>query len=298
VDWPGPIYAESTSGLREIKNERLLVGGDRVLVHAMKEKQIDGVVRIGGVPTARLWRNLESSEFPVFSISSRPFAGLSRGEFFHTDLSSLTELRQALSGIKFSSSPLMEFDREQDRRRVAALNSFPSSEPALVEWISRQIPGEATVYLGNSLPIREWDLFASREREVTVLANRGANGIDGQLSTALAHLSSEKPLWVILGDLTTLYDSNALWFWKTNPQPLTLVVINNSGGQIFSRMFASPLFRNSHDLDFSSWARQWNLPYQSLSKPAPLDGGSKLIELRPDGEQTLKYWRNYDSLWG
>jgi len=293
--WPGPVYCEGTSGLREVNHESQLISGDRMLVEAWRDKHIDCVVRLGGVPTARLWRTLETTDFPIFSFSSRPFPGLSRGEFFHGEYGELRGLDEIIATLPRTAGDLIKTDREREATWRALLTKYPTSEPALVAWLAQQISSEATVYLGNSLPIREWDLVAPRERPRPILANRGANGIDGQISTALAFADTRKPLWVIVGDLTALYDSNAMWFWKG--QPVKIAVINNRGGQIFSRMFTSALFQNSHDLRFQAWAAQWSLPYQSLSAPDEIAIGSGVLELQPDATATAAFWNEYDRLW-
>jgi len=295
--WPGPVYCESTSGLRETAHPNMLLSGDRLLSKVAAEKKIDGVVRIGGVPTARLWRDLEKQILPVFSVSTRPFPGLSNSFFYCAPISQLNALSGSLNSLPKNESDLLSMDKDQQKKWAELLRRFPSSEAALVAWISEQVSDLSTVYLGNSLPIREWDLFSQRKRPFHVVANRGANGIDGQLSTALAFLSPGQELWVILGDLTALYDSNALWFWKKNPQPLKLVVVNNFGGRIFSRMFNSELFCNSHELNFEHWARHWGLESVKLSAPGAIPAGSCLIELLPNTQETNEFWQQFDSIW-
>ena len=72
------------------------------------------------------------------------------------------------------------------------------------------MPERARVFLGNSLPIREWDLAATAvPRGLSVAASRGLNGIDGQLSTFLGYAERQAPNWALLGDLTALYDLEA-----------------------------------------------------------------------------------------
>ena len=87
------------------------------------------------------------------------------------------------------------------------LEAYPDSEPALVRAISHFACIGTGIYLGNSLPVREWNQFAQWIRPVTsIRANRGTNGIDGQVSTWLGCSAEQQDAWAILGDLTTLYD--------------------------------------------------------------------------------------------
>ena len=121
------------------------------------------------------------------------------------------------------------------------------------------------VFLGNSLPIREWNDFAQWDRPVPeVRANRGVNGIDGQLSTWLGWSADEVDSWAVVGDLTALYDVAAGFALKqiTN-QGRVLAVINNQGGRIFDRLprlqSMSPRARdwmaNAQQADFAGLAQ-------------------------------------------
>jgi 2-succinyl-5-enolpyruvyl-6-hydroxy-3-cyclohexene-1-carboxylate synthase len=286
--WPGWVYAEGTSGLREMPHPGMILSGDKRVQQMLSLGQVDSVIRFGGVPTARAWRNLEKLDIPVYSLSRRPFAGLSRGEFFCVHLEeTLIKLTPPLFDEKYFESA-KEKDSFYLQKRQELLARYPQSEPALVHSLSRQILADGnrgSVYVGNSLPIREWDGFATREAEILVQANRGANGIDGQLSTALGFLQPQKTLWVLLGDLTTLYDANALWFWQKTPHPLKLVVLNNSGGKIFERLYNKKIFYNEHRIHFEEWAKMWGLPKNDC------------IELVPSDEQTQQFWRDDDQLW-
>ena len=91
------------------------------------------------------------------------------------------------------------------------------------------------MYLGNSMPIREWDRSATYEdRGYEIQASRGLNGIDGQISTFLGLAQTGRSNWAILGDLTTLYDLAAPWFLsQMETRDITLVVMNNRGGRVF-----------------------------------------------------------------
>src|SRR5205814_220721 len=92
------------------------------------------------------------------------------------------------------------------------LDDEPQSELSMTRELSRTIPANSRVYLGNSLPIREWDLAATRERRGFIIeANRGANGIDGQLSTFFGQCHPSRANVCVIGDLTAIYDSNAPW---------------------------------------------------------------------------------------
>ncbi|MCM2282509.1 MAG: 2-succinyl-5-enolpyruvyl-6-hydroxy-3-cyclohexene-1-carboxylic-acid synthase [Bdellovibrionaceae bacterium] len=296
-----PVYLEATSGLRESTRlaQQALRSGDKVLSWALRLGHVDGVLRIGGIPTVRIWRDLDlpTSRIDVLSISRWPFAGLSRGEFIAAD-----PARMPRHDFKTcaSAQALLERDRLGQRHLAACLEREPTSEPALVHALSRLIPTGATTYLGNSLPIREWDLAAAFESANWVRASRGVNGIDGQMSTFFGHMSEHSEGWCVLGDLTTLYDLTAPWAFHSNSGlRARLVVINNGGGKIFSRLFGSPLFENRHGLGFSAWAAMWGLDHETWTQvPREWRGSDRVvIEIRPDEGATERFWNAYDAFW-
>jgi 2-succinyl-5-enolpyruvyl-6-hydroxy-3-cyclohexene-1-carboxylate synthase len=266
------VYAEPLSGLREeladiaIHNERTLHRGT-----------FDHVIRIGNVPTFRFWRDLESRDVPVTHYSRLPFTGLTRGEM--RPLDSLTEIAGG------RDEALYAFDREQSSLFARILDDEPQSELALVRSLSKELPANARIYLGNSLPIREWDLAATRERRAFEYeANRGANGIDGQLSTFLGWCAPNAVNVAIVGDLTALYDLNAPWIVPQLEASFRIVIINNRGGRIFERVAAADrrLVINEHDLRFDKWGEMF---------------GIDVTELRPDNDASRRVWARYDELW-
>ncbi len=198
----------------------------------------------------------------------------------------------------------------QDQATVARLEKtlleLPKSEPGFVRELSRVIQKAAIVYVGNSLPIRWWDWVASRDLKhmpETVYANRGVNGIDGQISTALglAAGSPKSEIWIIVGDLTALYDLAGLWAAKfLGGKKIRIVVLNNSGGQIFRQVLksapsGSAPFENTHGIKFKNWAAMWGFSYEHCNEPdrlATLTLPDRVVlELEPDPLATENFWR-------
>jgi 2-succinyl-5-enolpyruvyl-6-hydroxy-3-cyclohexene-1-carboxylate synthase len=262
-----PAYAEPLSGLREdealrdlfVLNERSLSSGG-----------FDGVIRIGNVPTLRFWRDMDRNDLGLVCFSRLKFPGLARGEVHSIDALPDVERRPR-------DDSFFAHDREQRARFEAILDAEPDSELAMFRKLSRELPLGSRVYLGNSLPIREWDLAATREqRDYVIEANRGVNGIDGQLSTAFGWAADV----AIVGDLTALYDLNAAW---TKPKT-RVIVVNNFGGRIFERVPAGApeLAINEHAIAFDQWAAMF---------------GIDVTELRPAAVSSRRVWKRYDELW-
>jgi 2-succinyl-5-enolpyruvyl-6-hydroxy-3-cyclohexene-1-carboxylate synthase len=128
---------------------------------------------------------------------------------------------------------------EEGARRVittALGGEGPLSEPSLAHRLFARVPGGATVVVSSSMPVRDLEAFGlPRSDPPRVVANRGANGIDGVVSTAWGvALASGGPTVALVGDLAFLHDVSALVRTGDPDVPLTVVVADNGGGGIFS----------------------------------------------------------------
>ena len=169
------------------------------------------------------------------------------------------------------------------------------------------IPPRSRVFLGNSLPIRELNLaLKSAQPGVEFFANRGANGIDGLVSTFLGVSAGHREeCWLIVGDLSTLYDLAAPWIIAQMAHPkLRIVVINNGGGKIFSRVNSLralsekslAVIENRHELSFEPWAQMWGMEYvqtDDANDLVDLLHVPIVIEIRPDPLQTEAWWKDW-----
>ena len=267
------FYAEPLSGLRE---HSTITAGERMIARG----DFDGVIRIGNVPTLRYWRDLESLDLPVEHYSDLPFTGLTRGTLHPIE---------ALPAIHSDAS--FPGDAGFRARFEQILDDEPRSELAMIRALSRELAPHTRVYLGNSLPIREWDLAAER-KPFEYEANRGANGIDGQLSTFFGWCDPNRDNVCVIGDLTAIYDLGAPWIVpQLGHKRFRIVVINNGGGRIFGRVASlqsldgslrERIIENAHDVRFDHWAAMWNID---------------VTELRPDAVASQRAWKRYDELW-
>ncbi|MCZ7671301.1 MAG: thiamine pyrophosphate-dependent enzyme [Chloroflexi bacterium] len=194
---------------------------------------------------------------------------------------------------------------------------------AVMDTVS-MTPANGRLFLGNSLPIRHLDQFARpSQTPLHVYANRGASGIDGNISTALGFgAASNSPLVAVLGDITFYHDMNGLLAvagcemqvaGKETPPaarhapPTTIVVLNNNGGGIFRRLPISQieppftdLFLTPHNLDFEHAARLYNLDFVRVTNQAEFrqalgeslyNPGATLIEVVTNGRSDHEAWR-------
>ncbi len=140
--------------------------------------------------------------------------------------------------------------------------------------LAELLPDDATLYVGNSMPVRDLDTFFwNTARHIRVLGNRGANGIDGVVSSALgASAAAEDATVLVVGDLSFYHDLNGLLAAKLHSLNLTIVLVNNDGGGIFSflpqadypehfeRLFGTPT-----GLDFRSAVQMYGGQFQRIT---------------------------------
>ena len=134
--------------------------------------------------------------------------------------------------------------------------------------ILKNIPDNSTLQMGNSTVVRYIQLF-NQKKSVRYFCNRGTSGIDGCTSTAsgAAYALKDQIVTLISGDISFLYDSNALWN-KNLPSNLKIIVINNSGGGIFRFLKGSSdveeleeFFETSHNVKFDMIAEAYGISY-------------------------------------
>ncbi len=300
IHYTGPFYAESLSCLENGPGQ--LLSGEKILNYSWTKKEIDGVIRLGGIPRTRFWKDLEKLSLPVLNLSSPPFyAGLSRPSFNQPlGTSSVRALKTCLLALPPFGDSLKDFDREQLKKWKDILKSHPQSEYVWLLTLKKSLKGDSKIFLGNSSPIRLWSMADFCEKKgLSVTGQAGVNGIDGLVSRFLGGCEEQKNNVGILGDLSLLYDMAGFWGAKRCPA-WTLAVINNFGGQIFSRLFNNPSFLNTHKLSFHGLAKMWGLNYSLYSQPSFFKWPDKpysLVEIRPQAEDTKACFKKYVSLW-
>lgn len=291
-----PIVAEATSNLHGFRDLQPLLapGGER----ALQSTRPTHVLRLGAVPSWRWWRDLEEQpKIRVTNLTRSAFSGLARTENVETlPWETIPNLQLSATG---NACGILRFEPE--------LEKFAQSEPGWMRQLTKVIPAGSRVFLGNSLPIREMNLaLQTTEPGVEFFANRGANGIDGLVSTFLGASATHRgECWLIVGDLSTLYDLAAPWIIAQMDHPkLRIVVINNGGGKIFSRVSnlralsekALGVIENRHALSFEPWAQMWGLEYIQTDDVLDLEDLLQVpivIEIKPDALQTETFWRDW-----
>lgn len=171
------------------------------------------------------------------------------------------------------------------------------------------LPESATLVLSNSMPIRDCDTFFWGAPGVRILGNRGANGIDGVISTALGVSAAqpEHPVVLVIGDLAFYHDMNGLLAAKLHKLNLTIILVNNDGGGIFSFLAQADypehfeqLFGTPTGLDFRpavemyggtyTLAEDWDT-FRTAAQQGIADPGVHVVEIRTDRARNVAQHR-------
>jgi 2-succinyl-5-enolpyruvyl-6-hydroxy-3-cyclohexene-1-carboxylate synthase len=183
--------------------------------------------------------------------------------------------------------------------------------PAVVREVAAALPDGASLFVSNSMPVRDVDTFwPVSERRLRVLCNRGANGIDGIVSTALgASCASTGPTLLLTGDLAFLHDVGGLFAARRLGSSCTIVVLHDDGGGIFSFLPIADhgesvrfqeLFTLSHGLALGPAAQLYGLSHTRVSDVAALrhaletsvgEPGTRVIEVAIDREANVAHHR-------
>jgi len=324
-----PILADPTSQLRSgahtrfgpvVGNSDLFLRDERVAA-ALEPA---AVLRFGGTPTSKAQRLWLERQPPEQLILVDPEAawndpGHLASEVFQVDPLALCK---ALSGRLSASergSPWLQRVLQAERCAADAVADLIADEdglfePRAIRELAEALPDDAILYVSNSMPVRDLDAFLPvSDRALRVLANRGANGIDGMLSSALGAAASQpRPVVLLTGDLALLHDVAALQAARRHSLNLCVVVFDNDGGGIFSYLAVAERvnpevfethFRTPHGADLgeivagfgagfvrvSSWEH-----FRASFKSALATPGVSVVEVPIDRDRSVAHHREID----
>lgn len=310
-----PVLADALSPMRTCAKEAgpVVVHYDTLLrneslASALRPAQ---VICVGGWPTSKVLRGwLHAADPEVVLLTER--AANEDGLHLRTHIAraSLAEWSRGFVGRRAVTAYTREW-LKADARVARRLRAALAAEKLLIEpvWpgvLAANLPKETTCFLASSMPVRDAEYFwPAGNRGQRMFFNRGANGIDGTLSTALGVAHGGAAAMFVTGDLTLLHDTNGFLSTRKFKGSLTIVLINNNGGGIFEHLpvaqFEPPFeefFATPQHIDFGKLCATYGVSHTVVKSAAQLvrlvaklpKRGVRVLELRTDRRRDAA-WR-------
>ena len=200
-------------------------------------------------------------------------------------------------------------EQEGKKQLSSAINEPHCFEGRTIRELQQYIPENGQIFVANSMTIRDFDYFwFSGGSRAVLYGNRGVNGIDGTISTALGLAVNGRPTYLVTGDLSLFHDLNGLAVAKTHNLNLTIILHNNDGGGIFEYLpqkgtkHFDYLFSTSQGLDYSGAAKLYGCGYTKISSPNELSSvlanvsqetGVHIIEIPTNREYSRELHKKY-----
>ncbi len=313
-----PILAEPTSQLRLGPHDRSLVIGAYEAIARERPAALEPelVLRFGEMPTCKPMRQWLTSLTGAAQLAIDPLGGWNEPTRLAGAIvrAHPAPLATALAGQIDPAAAEEAWARDWLGAARAAATAIRDrlervdglSEPGLHAALGAAYVGGELVYTASSMPIRDQEAFLDGgDADVLFLANRGANGIDGLISSGIgaAHASG-RPTVIVTGDLGLLHDLGGLSALADVRTPVRIVVINNDGGAIFDFLPQADqlevgefeaLLGTPRGVDVAGAAALFGLRHRRLETlaelPEALAGGSGLIEVRVDRAENVALHR-------
>ncbi|GAQ16264.1 2-succinyl-5-enolpyruvyl-6-hydroxy-3-cyclohexene-1-carboxylate synthase [Oceanobacillus picturae] len=319
--WGLPILADPLSQLRagEHAKDLIVETYDAIFRDERLRNKLrpDYIIRFGAMPISKpyLFYVNENKHIPQFVVEN--YTG------FREPTGNNTEFIFSDAVLFCNSLLTIEYTPEQDKEwledwqsmnRIAKKHLLAEAGDELTEGEAVRalvdvIPESSSIYVGNSMAVRDLDtFFFTTPKHLSILANRGANGIDGMISSGLGAAITGAPVTLVVGDLSFYHDLNALLIAKQYKLNITILLINNNGGGIFSFLPQSQekkhfevLFGTPVDIEFKHAVQMYGGMYASAGTEEELKAvlydsyqhkGLSVVEVKTDRETNTSWHRS------
>ncbi len=287
-----PLLTDITSGLTQFSFE---------LPIEFPLPTPDSILHLGGRIVSKSWHSwtssLRDSNLKHFHITPQDLIVNPDHLDIQRFVSPLSNLTDKITGSSTTHEFLNQWEKASHNREQIIkrhLNQTTQlSEPAIAYFLSENCPRSHGLFVGNSMAIRDMDWFSIRNSNHprSVMANRGASGIDGLIATAVGYCAGlRQPTTVLLGDLSALHDLNSLSLAEKSDWPMIILVVNNRGGHIFDLLpvrestHFEEYFATPHAYQFGKAAEMFGLDYRCVET---MDDLSKNYSKALSGNQSI-----------
>ena len=298
-----PIFADPVSGVRE-ENRSVVIGFDSILrCSAFEESHVPEVIlRIGAAPASKVlsqWAARQGSRVVQLSATEM----ISDADH-SVEVTVIGDIDSTIKGLASSVKPCAkswcEAWASAEAKTQETIDNWTSqnfSEPSVARTVTSSMAVGSHLVVSSSMPIRDVEWYGTATAGVRVYSNRGTNGIDGVVSTAVGvALATRAPVTLLIGDIACIHDSNGLWALNRRDVDLTIVVTNNDGGSIFSFLPQASVVSDStfellygtpHGVSFEHLAAAHGITYDRATTTEQLRqmlnrNGTRLIEVPCD----------------
>ena len=312
-----PILADPLSNVRGCGTSKVVISTYDALLAGQAfwhELKPDCVIQFGQIVVSKRvqqmvasWDNVEYIEVNATMDSMNPTGKTT----MHIQAS--IDVFTNLYGVKNDSPAYLGIWQHLEtagKQKLGTAIEEPSCfEGRTIRELQQHISDNAQVLIANSMSIRDFDYFwFSGESKAVLYGNRGVNGIDGTISTALGLAANGRPTYLVTGDLSLFHDLNGLAVAKTHNLNLTIILHNNDGGGIFEYLpqkgtkHFDYLFSTSQGLDYSGAAKLYGCGYTKISSPNELsfvlakigqESGVHIIEIPTNREYSRELHKKY-----
>ena len=312
-----PILADPLSNVRGCDTSKVVISTYDALLAGQSlwhELKPDCVIQFGQIVVSKRvqqmvasWDNVEYIEVNPTMDSMNPTGKTT----MHMQAS--IDVFTNLYGVKNDSPAYLgkwqHLETAGKQKLGTAIEEPSCFEGRTIRELQQHISDNAQVLIANSMSIRDFDYFwFSGESKAVLYGNRGVNGIDGTISTALGLAANGRPTYLVTGDLSLFHDLNGLAVAKTHNLNLTIILHNNDGGGIFEYLpqkgtkHFDYLFSTSQGLDYSGAAKLYGCGYTKISSPDELSSvlanvsqetGVHIIEIPTNREYSRELHKKY-----
>ena len=312
-----PILADPLSNVRGCGTSKVVIStydallAGQALWHELKP---DCVIQFGQIVVSKRVQQMIASWTDVEYIEVNPTMDSMNPTGKTTmHMQASIDVFTHLHGKNNSSDTYLNIWRRLDqagkKQLSTAIDEPHCFEGRTIRELQQYIPENGQIFVANSMTIRDFDYFwFSGGSRAVLYGNRGVNGIDGTISTALGLAVNGRPTYLVTGDLSLFHDLNGLAVAKTHNLNLTIILHNNDGGGIFEYLpqkgtkHFDYLFSTSQGLDYSGAAKLYGCGYTKISSPNELSSvlanvsqetGVHIIEIPTNREYSRELHKKY-----
>ena len=312
-----PILADPLSNVRGCSTSKVVISTYDALLAGQSlwyELKPDCVIQFGQIVVSKRvqqmvasWDNVEYIEVNATMDSMNPTGKTTM--HMQASIDVFTNLYGVNNDFPAYLGKWQHLETAGKQQLGTAIEEPSCFEGRTIRELQQYISSNAQVLVANSMSIRDFDYFwFSGESSAVLYGNRGVNGIDGTISTALGLATNGLPTYLVTGDLSLFHDLNGLAVAKTHNLNLTIILHNNDGGGIFEYLpqkgtkHFDYLFSTSQGLDYSGAAKLYGCGYTKITSPDELSAvlanvssetGVHIIEIPTNREYSRQLHKKY-----